>query len=175
MQEIGSIICQFACYNLLSSTWPFLNHAWLVKQYQLHVPAAEYKGIYMYWPNNIWSKPFPTLFPGSTLLAGPKHSTSVPFSAEVAVLVSLDEKKGPFVPNPASGKTVKPLQKAMAREAVCKRTHSLLPPTLQMVSPLLSPVTVQLKVNVSPGQVGGAAVNCPATSPRVIGYSYIIS
>ena len=35
-----------------------------------------------------------------------------------------------------------------------------------MVLPLISPVTVQLKVKVSPGQVGGAAVNCPVTSGK---------
>ena len=48
---------------------------------------------------------------------------------------------------------------------LCTRGQSLLPPTLQMVIPFLSPVTVHLKVKVSPGQVGGAAVNCPVTSP----------
>jgi len=32
-----------------------------------------------------------------------------------------------------------------------------------MVIPVLSPPTVHLKVMVSPGQVGGDAVNCPAT------------
>ena len=45
------------------------------------------------------------------------------------------------------------------------REHSLLPPTLQMVIRFMSPVTVHLKVKVSPGQVGGAAVNCPAAPP----------
>ena len=43
--------------------------------------------------------------------------------------------------------------------------HSLLPPTLQMVNALMSPVTVHSKVKGSPGQVGGAAVNCPVTTP----------
>ena len=33
-----------------------------------------------------------------------------------------------------------------------------------MVIPFLSPVTVQLKVKVSPEQVGGGAVNCPVTT-----------
>ena len=33
-----------------------------------------------------------------------------------------------------------------------------------MVKPFMSPVTVQLKVKVSPGQVG-AVVNCPVTIP----------
>ena len=84
------------------------------------------------------------------------------------MLVSLDEKKGPFVPNPASGKAVKPLQKAMSPD-LCTRRHSRFPLTLQVVSPLLSPVTVHLKVKVSPGQVGGGAVSCPATLPTVIG------
>ena len=45
---------------------------------------------------------------------------------------------------------------------LCVRGHSLVPPTLQMVIPFMSPVTVHLKVKVSPGQVGGGAVNCPA-------------
>ena len=56
---------------------------------------------------------------------------------------------------------------------LCVSEHSLIPPpTLQMVIPFISPVTVHLKVKVSPGQVGGAAVNCPATSP---GEKYINS
>ena len=40
------------------------------------------------------------LFPGATLLAGPKHSTNVPLSAEVAVPLSVDEKEVALVPNP---------------------------------------------------------------------------
>ena len=48
---------------------------------------------------------------------------------------------------------------------ICDRGHSLLLFTLQMVIPLMFPVTVQLNVKASPGQVGGAAVNCPATLP----------
>ena len=49
---------------------------------------------------------------------------------------------------------------------ICDRVHRLLPPpTLQMVIPFMSPVTVHLKVKVSPGQVGGGAVNCAVTSP----------
>ena len=32
-----------------------------------------------------------------------------------------------------------------------------------MVIPLMSPVTVHVKVKVSPGQVGGGAVNCAVT------------
>ena len=47
-------------------------------------------------------------------------------------------------------------------------THTHAPPTLQVVIPFLSPVTVHLKMKVSPGQVGGAAVNCAATSPGEI-------
>ena len=46
------------------------------------------------------------LFPGSTLLAGPKHSTSVPFSAGSAVPLSVDVKEV-LVPNPLSGLAVK--------------------------------------------------------------------
>ena len=36
-----------------------------------------------------------------------KHSTSVPFSARVAVPLSVDEKEVALVPNPASGLAVK--------------------------------------------------------------------
>ena len=48
---------------------------------------------------------------------------------------------------------------------LCSREQSLLPPTLQMVAPFTVPTTVQLKVKVSPGQMVGGAVNCPAASP----------
>ena len=41
----------------------------------------------------------------------------------------------------------------------------LLPPTSQSVVPNMVPLTVQVKVMVSPGQVGEAGVSCPATSP----------
>ena len=166
MQEIGSIICQFACYNLLSSTWPFLNHAWLVKQYSC-MYQLQNEGIYMYWPN-IWSETFPTLFPGSTLLAGPKHSTNVPFSAGSTVPLSVDLKEVDLVPNPIPDAAVNFPQTVIDLN-LCTRGHSMLRPTLQVVTPFKSPVTVQMKVNVSPGQMGRAAVNCPATSPRVIG------
>ena len=36
-----------------------------------------------------------------------------------------------------------------------------------MGTPFLSPVTLHLKVKVSPGHVGGAAVNCAATSGEI--------
>ena len=112
------------------------------------------------------------LFPGSTLLAGPKHSTSVPFSAGVAVLLSVDEKEVALVsPNPVPGLAVKASPGPHIEEdddLCCRGLHSLLPPTLHVVSPLMSPVTVHLKVKISPGQVGGAAVNCPATLPGEI-------
>ena len=102
------------------------------------------------------------------MLAGPKHSTSVPFSAEVAVPLSVDVKEVALVPNPVPVVTVKGLpdpQGPGALAVLCSKVHSLLTPTLQMVSPSLSPETVHLKVKISPGQVGGAAVNCAATSP----------
>ena len=110
----------------------------------------------------------PTLFPKSTLLAGPKHSTSVPFSAEVAVPSSVDVKEVAFVSNPVPGLAVKALLGPQIDEDddLCCREHSLLPPTLQVVNPFMSPVTVHLKVKVSPGQVGGGGMNCPATSPE---------
>ena len=50
---------------------------------------------------------FPTLFSWSTLLAGPKHSTSVPFSSEVAVALSVDVKEVVLVPNPVPDLAVK--------------------------------------------------------------------
>ena len=109
------------------------------------------------------------MFPVSLEKAGPKHSTSVPFSSEVAVPLSVDEKKVAFVPNSVPVVAVKRLpdspQGPGALAVLCTREHSLLPLTLQMVIPFLSPTTVHLKVKGSPGQVGGAAVNCPATSP----------
>ena len=109
----------------------------------------------------------PTLFCGSTLLAGPKHSTSVPFSVVVAVPLSVDEKEVALVPNPVPDLAVKALPDPQVEEDVdlCARIHSLLPFTLQMVKPFMSPVTVHLKVKVSPGQVGEAAVKVPVTSP----------
>ena len=111
----------------------------------------------------------PTLFPASLEKAGPKHSTRVPSSSEVAVPVNVDEKEVALVPNPVPDVTVKglPDPQGPGRSAVlCTRVHSLLPPTLQMVIPFLFPITVHVKVKVSPGQVGGGAVNCPATTPR---------
>ena len=118
----------------------------------------------------MWRVLLPTLFPGSIRLADTLHSISVSFSAEVAVPFSVDVKEVALVPEP------KPVP-ALALRALfgphreeefdlCTKVHSLLPPTLQMVTPFLSPSTVQLKVKVSPGHAGGAAVNCPVTSPR---------
>ena len=97
---------------------------------------------------------------------GPKHSNRVPLSERVAVPLSVDEKKVAFVPNPVSVTTVKGLSAPHGTGALavlCTREHSSLPSTLQMVISLLSPVTLHLKVNVSAGQVGGTAVNCPST------------
>ena len=118
---------------------------------------------------NIWIAFFPTMFSGSLARPGPKHSTSVPFSAEVAVPLSVDEKDVALVvPNPVPVVTMKGLpvpQGPGALAVLCSSEHSLLPPpTLQMVTPILSPVTVHLKVKVSLLQVGGAVVNCPATT-----------
>ena len=111
------------------------------------------------------------MFSGSLARAGPKHSTSVPFSSEVAVPLIVDEKEVAFVPNPVPGVTVKGLLDPHERgsfRVVCDKKHSLVPPTLQMVTviPFVSPVTVHLKVKVSPGQVGGAAVNCPSPGEK---------
>ena len=103
------------------------------------------------------------MFQASLDNTGPKHSTSVPFCA---VPLSADEKEVAFVPNPVPVVTVKGLSEPQGPgefAIVCSNEHSLLPPTLQMVIPLMFPVTVHLKVKVSPGQVGGGAVSCPAT------------
>ena len=85
--------------------------------------------------------------------------------------LSVDEKEVALVPKLLPGSAVKsllvPLGTHIAVEVdICSRGHRLLlAPTLQMVTPFISPVTVHLKVKLSPGQVGGAAVNCPVTSP----------
>ena len=118
---------------------------------------------------NIWIVLFPTMFSGPLARSGPKHSTSVPFSAGVAVPLSVDVKEVALVvPNPVPVVKLKGLPDPHGPgtlAVLCSSEHSLLPPpTLQMVTPFLSPVAVHLKVKVSPGQVGGAALNCPATS-----------
>ena len=117
---------------------------------------------------NIWIAFFPTTFSGSLTRPGPKHSTIVPFSAGVAVPLSVDVKEVALVPNPVPVVTLKGLRDPHgpgALAVLCSSEHSLLPPpTLQMVTLLLPPVTVHLKVKVSPGQVGGGARNCPATT-----------
>ena len=120
--------------------------------------------------------PFPSRFPRSILLASPKHSISVLFSAGSAVPLSVDVKEVALARNPAPELAVKMLLGPQTEDerVLCTRGHSLFPPslqvvlspTLQMVIPLMSPVTVQVKVKVSPGHVGGAAVNCPVTSPE---------
>ena len=120
--------------------------------------------------------PFPTRYPGSTLLACPKHSTNVPFSVGVAVPLSVDGKEVALGSNPVPELAVKTLlgPQIEVEFVLCIRRHSLFPPslqmafppTLQMVNPLLSPVTLQVKVKISPGQVGGAGMNCPVTSPE---------
>ena len=111
---------------------------------------------------------FPTLFSESTVTAGPKHSTSVPFSTGSAVALSVDVK-GPLDPgpNPLSGAAVKARLPSLGPQVsvpvdICARIHRLLLPfTLQRVLPL--PITLHLKVKVSPGQVGEGGVSCPAT------------
>ena len=96
------------------------------------------------------------MFPGSKLLASPKHSTNVPSSVEVAMPLRVDEKEGPFVPNPLPDLAVKASLGPQGEEKVdlWKRLQSLLPFTLQMVNPLMFPTTVQLNVKASPGQAG---------------------
>ena len=76
--------------------------------------------------------------------------------------LSVAEKEVAFVPNPVPAVAVAGPQRA-DELVLCSRAHSLLPPTLQVVIEVISPPTVHLKVMVSSGQVGGTAVNCPAT------------
>ena len=104
------------------------------------------------------------MFSGSALLAGPKHSNSVPFRAGNPVPLSVDEKKELFDPNPVPDITL-PGPQIREERSLCIRIHSSLPFTLQMVNPSMFPVTVHLKVKVSPEQVGKAAIICPVTSP----------
>ena len=66
------------------------------------------------------------MFPGSTLLAGPRHSTSVPFSAGSAVPLSVDVKEvASFVPNPTPDLAMKALPAPQIEEDsdVCTRGH----------------------------------------------------
>ena len=95
------------------------------------------------------------LFPGSTLLAGPKHSTSVPSSAGVALPLSVDVKDVARAPNPVPGLAVKlSLGPQIEVELVlCNRLHSMLPFTIQVVTPLMFPITVHLKVKVRQGEL----------------------
>ena len=119
------------------------------------------------WPKT-WTALSPTLFPRSPpRVPGPKHSISVPSSAGVAVTLSVDENEVALVPNPVPAVAVKAFpapQVEVTLELLCTRGHSLLPFTLQVVTSVLSPLTSHLKVMVSPGQVGGAAVNWPAAA-----------
>ena len=85
--------------------------------------------------------------------------------------LSVDEKEVALdAPNPVPGLAMKvPLGPQIEEEVDLRtRIHSLLPFTLQMVIPLMSPVTLHLKVNILLGHVGRAALNCPATSPIAI-------
>ena len=98
---------------------------------------------------------------------GPKHSTSVPSSLEVATPLSADENKVALAPNPVPDTAMNGLPDPQARgslNVLCGRIHSSLPFTLHMVIPFIFPM-VHLNMKVSLGQVGGAAMNCPATSP----------
>ena len=85
--------------------------------------------------------------------------------------LSVDVKEVAVVPgpNPALEVAVKTFLGPQIVDEIdlCTRGHSLcppslqvaFPPTLQVVDPLMFPVTLQVKVNVSPGQVRGAGVN----------------
>ena len=107
------------------------------------------------------------MFAASLEKSGPKHSTSVPFSSEVAVPLSVDENKVALVPNPVPDTAVNGLPDPQARgplTVLCGRIHSSLPFTLHMVIPFILPM-VHSKMNEPLGQVGGAGMNCPETSP----------
>ena len=90
----------------------------------------------------------------------------MPFSVSSAIPLNVDMKEVALVPNPVPEATIKGLpdpQGVGACVVLCVRMHSS--PTLQRVIPCMSPVTVHLKVKVSPGQVGGGAMSCPKTLP----------
>ena len=147
-------------------TLPSIHHGYSTKVCISEKISVQQVTDFQTYQPIIWSVLFPTMFSASLSRPGPKHSTSVPFSSEVAVPLSVDEKEVALVPNPVPVVTVKALADPQVRGAIvalCSSGHSVLPFTLQMVSPFMSPVTVHLKVNISPGQVGGAAVSCPAT------------
>ena len=113
---------------------------------------------------------FPTMFPGAVELTGPKHSTRMPLRLESALALSVDVNEGAFSsPNPVTGVAVYRLPGPhwpTVPDDICGREQNLvLLATLQSVVPNMVPLTVQVKVMVSSGQVGGAGVNCPATSP----------
>ena len=104
---------------------------------------------------------FPTMFPAFRLGAGPKHSTSVPSSAGIIVPLNVDVQEIAGCEN-----TARPTSIGVTWITICNRVHRSLPlPTFQMVTPVMSPPTVHLKLMVPLGQVGGGAVNCPAASP----------
>ena len=107
------------------------------------------------------------MFAASLEKSGPKHSTSVPSSLEVAMPLSVDENKVALVPNPVPGTAMNGLPDPQARGALtvlCDRIHSSLPFTLHIVIPSISPM-VHSKMKGSLGQVGGAGMNCPESSP----------
>ena len=123
--------------------------------------------------------PLPTLLLAFLHLSGPKHSTRVPFSVKFPVPLSIDEN-GPFVPNPILGLAVK----ASSGPHLVKlsfdmwyKIHSLLSFTLQMVIPLMLPLTVHSKVKPFSGHVAGAVVNFLPVSPseKLINTSVLIN
>ena len=97
------------------------------------------------------------------------HSISVPLSAGYAVPLSVDVKVVAVVPepNPVPELAVKTRPGPQIEDELdlCTKTHSLLPATLQVVNPVASPITLQVKVKILPGHVGGAGAKCSSTSP----------
>ena len=107
----------------------------------------------------------PTLLLTNTLLAGPKHSTSIPSSSGSAIPLSVDWKEVEFtLPGLAVKASFGP-QRSLLID-ICDKVHRpLVRFTLQRVIASM-PIKVQLNVIVSPGHVGElGAVNCPSTSP----------
>ena len=111
---------------------------------------------------------FPTMFSILLSIPGPKHSTSVPLSVGFVVPLSVDEKEELVVPNPAPVVAEKALcgpQWAELPADACDNVHGLFPPTLQVVNPVMSPVTLHVKAKLPSEHTGGAAVNCPVAAP----------
>ena len=159
IKQVSDDLLNLEISNLVTSInwWPHHMHPTTIACNEMCIPI-------------IWRLLSPTRFPGSLLKSG-KHWTLVPSRAKVAVPLRVAVKDVTLSPNPVPATAMKALPGPHEEEApalLWNKGQSLVPlPTLQMVNPFMSPSTVQVKVKVSPGQVGGAAVNCPVTSSGV--------